>query len=64
VAGDYGEVARLHAQPARVLVSRVAIEPGIEVLDVATGTGNTAIEAAKAGARVVGLDLTPLTIIV
>jgi len=40
-----------------------AIEPGIEVLDVATGAGNTAIEAPKAGTRVAGLDLAPLTII-
>ena len=29
------------------------------MLDVATGTGNLAIRAAAAGARVVGLDLTP-----
>jgi SAM-dependent methyltransferase len=29
------------------------------VLDVACGTGNAAIQAARAGARVTGLDLTP-----
>src|SRR5262249_43443915 len=30
-----------------------------EVLDLACGTGNAAIRAAQAGARVVGVDLTP-----
>ena len=31
----------------------------MEVLDIATGTGNVAIKAARVGARVTGLDLTP-----
>ena len=31
----------------------------MEVLDIATGTGNVAIRAAQLGARVTGLDLTP-----
>jgi ubiquinone/menaquinone biosynthesis C-methylase UbiE len=33
--------------------------PGQRVLDVAAGTGNTAIRAAEAGAEVVASDLTP-----
>ena len=37
----------------------VGIAPGQDVLDVATGTGNIAVRAAAAGARVTGLDLTP-----
>ncbi len=32
---------------------------GEDVLDVACGTGNASVPAARAGARVVGLDLTP-----
>ncbi|CAN5779232.1 hypothetical protein BH23ACT12_BH23ACT12_22950 [soil metagenome] len=32
---------------------------GLRLLDVAAGTGNTAIRAAQAGARVVACDLTP-----
>jgi SAM-dependent methyltransferase len=58
--GDYGEVAlrELWEVGAR-LVSRVGIAPGDDVLDVACGTGNVAIRAAEAGARVTGLDLTP-----
>ena len=45
--------------PPRDLLNRLAIAPGQDVLDVATGTGNVALRAAAAGARVVGLDLTP-----
>ena len=33
--------------------------PGVELLDVATGTGNVSVPAALAGATVTGLDLTP-----
>jgi SAM-dependent methyltransferase len=59
-AGDYAAVAEhIDAVPPRDLLNRVAIAPGDDVLDVATGTGNVALRAAAAGARVVGLDLTP-----
>ena len=59
-AGDYAAVAELiDDAPPRDLLARAQIEPGLEVLDVATGTGNMAIKAAAAGAQVVGLDLTP-----
>jgi ubiquinone/menaquinone biosynthesis C-methylase UbiE len=42
-----------------VLVEACAISAGQRVLDVAAGTGNTAIRAAEAGAQVVASDLTP-----
>ena len=42
-----------------VLVSACAIRAGQRVLDVATGTGNVAIRAARAGATVIASDLTP-----
>jgi SAM-dependent methyltransferase len=59
-AGDYGAVAEhIDAAPPADLLDRVNIRPGEDVLDVATGTGNVAIKAAAAGARVVGLDLAP-----
>ncbi len=59
-AGDYAAVARhIDEVPPRDLLSRMDIRPGHDVLDVATGTGNLAIRAAAAGARVTGLDLTP-----
>jgi SAM-dependent methyltransferase len=39
--------------------ARARAGPGVELLDIATGTGNVAIPAAISGARVTGLDLTP-----
>ena len=42
-----------------VLVRACGISAGQRVLDVAAGTGNVAIRAAEAGARVVASDLTP-----
>ncbi len=56
-AGSYEKVAALEADAAARLVQRVDLRPGTDVLDVGTGTGNLAIPAARAGARVVGLDL-------
>jgi len=60
-AGDYDDVVdALGLEPiGRRVVERVGITPHSEVLDVATGTGNAAIPAARTGARVVGLDLVP-----
>jgi ubiquinone/menaquinone biosynthesis C-methylase UbiE len=40
-----------------LVVTRASITPGMRVLDVACGTGNAALPAARAGARVTGLDL-------
>ena len=45
--------------PPRDLLDRVGVEPSMDVLDVATGTGNVALRAAALGAQVTGLDLTP-----
>jgi SAM-dependent methyltransferase len=59
-SGDYPAVAAdLVAPLGPVLVDAAAIGPGDRVLDVAAGTGNAAIPAALAGARVVASDLTP-----
>jgi len=58
-AGDYDSIAELFWDVGAVVAASAAIEPGMRVLDVATGTGNAAIRAAEAGAHVVGLDLTP-----
>ncbi|MBC6493935.1 class I SAM-dependent methyltransferase [Microbacterium sp. 4-7] len=58
--GDYSAVAReVIPQLGRVLVAESRIGPGDRVLDVAAGTGNASIEAARTGASVVASDLTP-----
>jgi SAM-dependent methyltransferase len=58
-SGDYATVGDLFAAAGATLVERVGVD-GLDVLDVATGTGNTARAAARAGAaRVVGVDATP-----
>src|SRR5258705_11660418 len=45
--------------PAAELVRRASPRAGQRVLDVACGTGVVAVTAARLGARVTGLDLTP-----
>lgn len=45
--------------PAAQLVKRAGIRSGMRVLDVACGTGVVSVTAARVGARVMGLDLTP-----
>jgi ubiquinone/menaquinone biosynthesis C-methylase UbiE len=58
--GDYHRFAKATVwELGAVLVEACAISAGQRVLDVAAGTGNTAIRAALAGARVVASDLTP-----
>ena len=58
--GDYPAVAtEVIADLGPVLVQASGLRPGDRVLDVAAGSGNVAIPAALAGARVVASDLTP-----
>ena len=57
-AGNYAEVGKHLTAAAEATVAAAGIAPGMEVLDVATGTGNAALLAAKAGATVTGLDFT------
>jgi SAM-dependent methyltransferase len=45
--------------PAGRLVEHAGVKGGMRVLDVACGTGVVAVTAARHGARVTGLDLTP-----
>jgi SAM-dependent methyltransferase len=59
MAGDFGQLARYSADKAAEFVAQLDIQPGMKVLDVACGTGNLAIPAARAGAKVTGLDIAP-----
>jgi ubiquinone/menaquinone biosynthesis C-methylase UbiE len=59
-AGDYPAIAQRQLWPVgERIVRRAAVGPADDVLDVGCGTGNAALRAAQAGARVVGVDLTP-----
>jgi SAM-dependent methyltransferase len=57
--GSYGEIANLLPPMSAHLIRAASVHPGERVLDVACGTGITTITANRAGANVVGLDLTP-----
>lgn len=57
--GSYPDVGRNFLSMAAHLVGAAGVGSGDRVLDVACGTGNVAITAARRGARVAGLDITP-----
>ncbi len=57
--GSFPTMARTIKDGSDVAIDRLGVEPGQDLLDVATGTGNAAIPAAQRGARVVALDQVP-----
>jgi SAM-dependent methyltransferase len=57
--GDFPDVATRIESASEELVAACDVGPDQNVLDVATGTGNAALVAARLGARVTGLDITP-----
>ena len=59
MAGDFGQVARINERAGAEFVERLGLKPGTQVLDVACGTGNLSIPAARTGADVTGLDIAP-----
>jgi len=58
-SGDYGRIAWITVSLARELTDAVEVRPGAKVLDVATGTGHVAIEAARTMCDVTGIDYVP-----
>jgi ubiquinone/menaquinone biosynthesis C-methylase UbiE len=59
-SGNYAAVVNdLVSELGPILVEAAEIKPGDLVLDVAAGTGNAAIRAARTGAQVIASDLTP-----
>src|SRR5215208_2718537 len=59
IAGDFGEIAKSYASGAEEFIKKLNLKPGMKVLDVACGTGNLALPAARAGASVTGVDIAP-----
>lgn len=57
MSGDYGHFAKYLERGALDFLDRLAITPGTRMLDVACGAGQIAIPAARAGARVTGIDI-------
>jgi SAM-dependent methyltransferase len=57
MSGDYGLFATYLEPGALEFLSRIAIEPGMRILDVACGAGQISIPAARAGAKVTGIDI-------
>jgi SAM-dependent methyltransferase len=58
--GDFGSLAELITGAGETIVAAGGVGSGDKVLDVACGTGNATIPAAKTGAEVTGLDLSPV----
>lgn len=59
MAGDFGVVAKTISSSADAFIVRLNIPPGARVLDVACGTGNSAIPLARRGCIVTGVDIAP-----
>ena len=57
MAGDYGVVAQYTEPGALEIFASWKVTPGSRMLDVACGTGQIAITAARSGIKVVGIDL-------
>jgi ubiquinone/menaquinone biosynthesis C-methylase UbiE len=57
MAGDFGQIAKFYVNEAEAFINRLGLKPGQKLLDVACGTGNLALPAARAGADVTGVDI-------
>lgn len=59
MAGDFGVIAKTISVGAEAFIGRLDIPAGARVLDVACGTGNTALPLARRGCVVTGVDIAP-----
>lgn len=59
MAGDFGEIAKYAVKEGEHFIARLSLKPGLRVLDVACGTGNATLPAARSGADVTGVDIAP-----
>jgi len=59
VAGDYDRFSRYMEQGARIFYEQLDIPAGCQLLDVACGSGQVALWAARDGVQVTGVDIAP-----
>jgi SAM-dependent methyltransferase len=59
ISGDFTRIAEITASESEGFIVRLNLQPGTKVLDIACGTGNLSIPAARAGAKVTGIDIAP-----
>ena len=57
MSGDYGTFARYLEPGAAEFFQRLDVKPGTRLLDIACGSGQLALMAARAGADVAGVDI-------
>jgi len=57
MSGDYGHFAKYLEPGALEFLSHITMEPGMRILDVACGAGQTSIPMSRAGAKVTGIDI-------
>jgi SAM-dependent methyltransferase len=55
--GDFTRIAESMRESGEALVMTLGINDGLEVLDLGSGDGTTALPAAKLGANVLGVDI-------
>lgn len=60
--GEYERIAETLAPMHKELVHHMHLQPGEHWLDLATGTGAVALQMARMGVRVTGVDLSPVLI--
>lgn len=57
--GEFADIAHMIRPASETILDKAGVESGDKLLDVACGTGNLAIPAAKRGATVTAMDITP-----
>src|SRR5215475_15699124 len=59
MAGDYDRFSRYMEQGARIFYEQLDIPAGCQLLDVACGSGQVALWAARDGVKATGVDIAP-----
>ncbi|WP_128548112.1 class I SAM-dependent methyltransferase [Larkinella soli] len=55
--GDFTRLAETMRESGAALIEKIGVTAGLNVLDLGCGDGTTAIPSAKAGAKVLGVDI-------